>query len=186
MNKPKGSVYPTTVKRVYKGKTYVPHLLRHTYRQDGKVKQLTFGSLTDLPDELIELIRRRLTKGEPIGGGGGGGGAVAVVRAVAVATTSRSCAVCLAGVLGAVRKIGLDSLLCSTGSRESHVVLVLIAPRLSRVIDHGAEAMCRPDMAPQASAREAIPVRRRGDARRNRRLGGIRSRLSSPRSGDRM
>ena len=71
MNKPKRSVYLATVKRVYNGKTYVSHLLRHTYREGGKVKQLTLGSLTDLPDDVIELIRRRLNKGEPIGSGEG-------------------------------------------------------------------------------------------------------------------
>ena len=51
MNKPKRSVYLATVKRVSKGKTYVSHPLRHTYREGGKVKRLTLGSLTDLPDD---------------------------------------------------------------------------------------------------------------------------------------
>jgi hypothetical protein len=46
---------------------------------------------------------------------------------------------------------------------------------------HGVEAMCWTDMVAQASTKEAIPVRRRGDAHRIGRLGGIRRRLSSPR-----
>ena len=109
--------------RVHNGKTYVSHLLRHTYREGGKVKQLTLGSLTDLPDDVIELIRRRLNKGEPIGSGGeGGDDDFEIVRSLPHGH--------VAAVLGAMRKIGLDKLLCSTGSRESRVVLALIALRL--------------------------------------------------------
>ena len=122
MNKRKRSVYLATVKRVYKGKTYVSHLLRHTYREDGKVKQLTLGSLTDLPDDLIELIRRRLAKGASVGVGAGDSDEFEIVRSLPHGH--------VAAVLGVIRKIGLDSLLCSTGSRESRIVLALIALRL--------------------------------------------------------
>ncbi len=44
--------------------------------------------------------------------------------------------------------------------------------------------MCGPDMAIQALAREAIPVRRWGDARRIGRLGIIRCCLISPLRGE--
>ena len=101
---------------------YVSHLLRHTYREDGKVKQLKLGSLTDLPDDLIELIRRWLKNGEPTGGGKGEGDDFEIVRTLPHGH--------IAAVLGTMRKIGLDKLLCSTGSRQSRIVLALIALRL--------------------------------------------------------
>ena len=59
------AVHVATVSKQYKGKTYVTHLLRHTYREDGKVKHLTVGNLSDLPNDLIEVIRKRLT-GQPL------------------------------------------------------------------------------------------------------------------------
>jgi len=42
---------------------YETHLLRRSYREDGKVKTETLGNLSHLPAETIELIRRSL-KGE--------------------------------------------------------------------------------------------------------------------------
>jgi hypothetical protein len=59
------AVHVATIKREFKGKTYVTHLLRHTYREGGKVKHLTVGNLSDVPDDLINVIRKRLA-GEPL------------------------------------------------------------------------------------------------------------------------
>ena len=42
---------------------YQSHLLRRTYREDGKVKHETLANLTALPDEQLDLLRRSL-KGE--------------------------------------------------------------------------------------------------------------------------
>ena len=39
---------------------YVTHLLRRSYREDGKVKNETLSNLSHLPDELIELVRGAL------------------------------------------------------------------------------------------------------------------------------
>jgi len=39
---------------------YVTHLLRRSYREDGKVKNETLANLSHLPDELIELVRGAL------------------------------------------------------------------------------------------------------------------------------
>ena len=41
MVKHPGAVHVVTPKREYKGKTYVAHLLRRSYREDGKVKNET-------------------------------------------------------------------------------------------------------------------------------------------------
>ena len=65
MSNRKRAVHVATIKREYQGKTYVTHLLRHTYREEGKVKHLTLGNLSDLPDDLIDVIRKRLA-GEPL------------------------------------------------------------------------------------------------------------------------
>src|SRR5882672_9999239 len=39
---------------------YHSHLLRRSYREDGKVKKETLANLSHLPDEVIELIRGSL------------------------------------------------------------------------------------------------------------------------------
>ena len=44
-------------------RVYQSHLLRRTFREDGKVKHETLANLTPLPAEQIELLRRSL-KGE--------------------------------------------------------------------------------------------------------------------------
>ncbi|NMC20559.1 MAG: transposase, partial [Thermogutta sp.] len=59
MSKNKRAVHVATIKKHHKGKTYVTHLLRRTFREGGKVKHVTLGNLSDLPDDLIEVIRRR-------------------------------------------------------------------------------------------------------------------------------
>src|SRR3954451_10571940 len=58
-----GAVHVATTKRVYKGKTYVTHLLRRSIRHGKTVTHETLGNLSHLPDHLIELIKRSL-KGE--------------------------------------------------------------------------------------------------------------------------
>ena len=52
-----------TTRRHYKDTVYETHLLRRSYREDGRVKTETLGNLSHLPAETIELIRRSL-KGE--------------------------------------------------------------------------------------------------------------------------
>src|SRR5258707_12798263 len=39
---------------------YQSHLLRRTFREDGKVKHQTLANLTPLPAEQIDLLRRSL------------------------------------------------------------------------------------------------------------------------------
>ncbi|MDQ6680850.1 MAG: IS1634 family transposase [Pseudomonadota bacterium] len=55
-----GTAHVVTTKRKYNGKVYCTHLLRRSYREDGKVKNETLGNLSHLPDSVIELIRRSL------------------------------------------------------------------------------------------------------------------------------
>jgi len=55
-----GAAHVVTTRRVYKDKVYCTHLLRRSYREDGKVKNETLGNLSHLPDSLIDIIRRAL------------------------------------------------------------------------------------------------------------------------------
>ena len=55
-----GGQPPETEKRYYKDKTYRTHLLRRSFRQDGKVKHETLGNISHLPEHIIDLIRRAL------------------------------------------------------------------------------------------------------------------------------
>ena len=59
----RGAVHVATTKRVYKGKTYVTHLLRRSIRKGKTVTHETLGNLSHLPDHVIDLIKRSL-KGE--------------------------------------------------------------------------------------------------------------------------
>ena len=105
MSTNKRAVHVATIKREYKGKTYVTHLLRHTFREDGKVKHLTVGNLSDLPDDLIEVIRRRLAGG-PLPAEDDDFG---IVRSLPHGH--------VAAVLGTLQKIGLDRLIASKPCR---------------------------------------------------------------------
>ena len=56
-------MHVATTRRVYKGKTYVTHLLRRSIRNGKTVTHETLGNLSHLPDHLIEIIKGSL-KGE--------------------------------------------------------------------------------------------------------------------------
>jgi hypothetical protein len=55
-----GAMHVVTNRRQGAHREYVTHLLRRSYRQDGKVNNETLANLSHLPDELIELIRGAL------------------------------------------------------------------------------------------------------------------------------
>lgn len=57
MAKREGKVHVATTRRHYKGRTYESHLLRRSFREDGKVKNETVGNLSHLPVEAIDAIR---------------------------------------------------------------------------------------------------------------------------------
>src|SRR5450759_2484390 len=82
MPKRGSAVHVSTHRRQYVGKDgverdYETHLLRRSYREDGKVKNETVANLSHLPADLIEMIRASLA-GE------------AFVPAAAVATVART------------------------------------------------------------------------------------------------
>jgi len=55
-----GAVHVARIVRRYKDREYVSHLLRRTYREDGKVRHETLGNISSLPEETIEVIKASL------------------------------------------------------------------------------------------------------------------------------
>jgi hypothetical protein len=53
-------MHVATTRRQHKDKVYETHLLRRSYREDGKVKNETLANLSHLPPETIRLIRESL------------------------------------------------------------------------------------------------------------------------------
>lgn len=108
-----------TTKRKYKGKTYVSHLLRRSYREDGKVKNETLSNLSHLPEPLIDLIRRSL-KGEKF---------VSVVQALEI-TSSRA-----HGHIQAIKKamdqLNMAELIGEENPKAANLVLAMIAARIA-------------------------------------------------------
>src|SRR6266487_4356146 len=61
MAKHTGAMHVATVKSGYVGKSgqervYLTHLLRRTFREDGKVKHETLANLSALPDEHVAAV----------------------------------------------------------------------------------------------------------------------------------
>jgi len=113
-----GSVHVVTTTRRYKGRVYQTHLLRRSYRDDGKVKNETLGNLSHLPDSVIDLIRRAL-RGETL------------VPAADVFDIARSRPHGhVAAVLGTIKKLGLDRLLAARRSKQRDRAVALIAARV--------------------------------------------------------
>ena len=53
-------MHVATTRRQHKDKIYETHLLRRSYREDGKVKNETLANLSYLPEETIQVIRESL------------------------------------------------------------------------------------------------------------------------------
>ena len=113
-----GSVHVVTTKRHYQGRVYTTHLLRRSYRDQGRVRNETLGNLSHLPDAVIELVRRTL-RGEAL---------VPADEAFDVVRSKPHGHV--AAVLGTLRKLGLDRLLATRRSPERDRVVALIVARV--------------------------------------------------------
>lgn len=110
-------MHVATTKRAYKGKTYTTHLLRRSYRHEGKVKHQTLGNLSHLPPDLIDTIRRRLA-----GGGPPESNHWEIVRTLPHGH--------VAAVLGSLHNLGLDRILASRRSRARDLVVAMIVARV--------------------------------------------------------
>ena len=124
MPKRGSAVHVSTHRRHYVGKDgverdYVTHLLRRSYRQDGKVKNETVANLSHLPADLIEMIRASLA-------------GQAFVPAAAAATVARSRPHGhVAAVHAQAKALGLPALLGPAG-RHRDIALALIIARVCR------------------------------------------------------
>ena len=114
----KPAVHVVTTRRRYKDRVYTTHLLRRSYREDGKVRNTTVGNLSHLPEPVIDLVRRAL-RGETL---------VPAEAALQVLRSRPHGHV--AAVLGTLRALGLDRLLGARRSRERDLCLALLAARV--------------------------------------------------------
>ena len=64
-------MHVSTTRRHYKDKVYETTLLRHSYREGGKVKTETVANLSHLPPETIGLIRQSLAGATHVEAGAG-------------------------------------------------------------------------------------------------------------------
>lgn len=97
---------------------YKSHLLRRSYREDGKVKKQTLANLSHLPDATIELLRCSL-RGETL------------VSAHETLTIERSLpAGHVRSVLTAADRLGLSQLLDRSPCRERDLVIAMICQRV--------------------------------------------------------
>jgi len=113
-----GAVHVVTTRREYKGKTYESHLLRRSYRDEGKVKNETVGNLSHLPPDVIELVRRAL-KGEAF-----------APAAETFEITSSVMHGDAKAIAIAMRKLGFSDLLSSRPCREASLVTAMVAARI--------------------------------------------------------
>lgn len=107
----------TTVRR-YKGRIYRSHLLRHSYRENGQVKNETVGNLSHLPEPVVELIRKAL-QGEIL---------APVTSVFEILSSSPQGHV--QAVLGAMRRLGFAALLASRPCRERDLIVAMVAARV--------------------------------------------------------
>lgn len=118
MSQRSGAVHVVTTKRHHKGKVYVAHLLRRSYREDGKVKNETVGNLSHLPDHVVELIRQSLRGDRFVEVGN----TFDVVRSPQHGNVQ--------AVLTAMRALDMSGLIASRACRERDLVMAMIAARV--------------------------------------------------------
>ena len=121
-------VHVETVTKTHKGKVYKSVLLRRTYREDGKVKHETVGNLSDLPDDAIDYVKRRLAGESPVVADGD---SFRIVRSLPHGN--------VAAVLGTALNIGLDTLLVSRPCRDRQLVMAMI---VDRILSPGSKLSC--------------------------------------------
>ena len=113
-----GTAHVVTTIRKYKDQVYRTHLLRRSYREDGKVKNETLGNLSHLPDSVIDLIRRSL-QGETF-----------VPAGEAFEICSSRAHGHVQAVSLAMQRLGFASLLASKPCAERDLVQAMVASRI--------------------------------------------------------
>jgi hypothetical protein len=95
----------------------VTHLLRRSYREDGKVKNETVGNISHLPEELVELVRAGL-RGEPVG-----------VLSESFEIERSLPAGHVMAALAMARRLELPRLLDRSASRQRDLVMAMVCQR---------------------------------------------------------
>ena len=113
-----GKVHIATTRRHYKGIEYKTTLLRRSYREGGKVKNETLGNLSHLPDHVIDGLRAMLA-----------GRRLVDLDSDFEIVRSRPHGH-VAAVLGVLRDLGLERLICRERCRERDLVVAMICQRL--------------------------------------------------------
>ena len=114
-----GTAHVVTTTRKYKNQAYRTHLLRRSFREDGKVKNETLGNLSHLPEPVVDIIRRSL-QGEtfvPLGD------AFEIIRSRPHGHVQ--------AVRQAMQRLGMDALIASKPCRERELVLAMVASRIA-------------------------------------------------------
>ena len=111
-------MHVVTTRRRYKGRVYETHLLRRSYREDGRVKNETLGNLSHLPPAVVDLVRRAL-HGETF---------VPVAERLDVLGSRPHGSV--QAVRLAMQRLGIESLIGSRPSPERDRILALIGARI--------------------------------------------------------
>ncbi len=113
-----GTAHVVTTTRKYKDQVYCTHLLRRSYREDGKVKNETLGNLSHLPDSVIDLIRRSLA------------GETFVPAGETFEISSSRAHGHVQAVALAMQRLGFASLLASKPCRERDLICAMVASRI--------------------------------------------------------
>jgi transposase len=106
------------IRHTVRGKTYSYHLLRRTFREDGRVKHQTLGNLSHLPLAVIDLIRRAI-RGETL---------VSPEETFEIVRSRPHGHV--AAVVGTLRQLGIDRLIATRASRERELALAMLVARI--------------------------------------------------------
>ena len=131
-----GPVHVATTTRHHNGKTYRSHLLRRSFRHQGKVKHETLGNISHLPLPIIDLIRSAL-RGDTL------------VRPDAAFTCLRSLAHGhVAAVLGLLKHLDLPALIARPASRLRSLVVAMI---VARVIDARSKLATARALSPETA-----------------------------------
>src|SRR3954453_4130831 len=119
MAKRGGSAHVATIKTKGKGgQVYTSQLLRRSYREGGKVRHENLGNLSHLPVEIIEAIRAMLA----------GRRLIDLDQDLAIVGSLGPGRV--AAVLGVLRALDLERLICRERCRERDLVVAMIVQRL--------------------------------------------------------
>jgi hypothetical protein len=113
-----GAVHVATIRTRYKEREYVSHLLRRSYREGGKVRHENLGNVSHLPAHALDALRRSLA-GETL------------MSATEEVTVERSLPHGhVAAVLGVLRSLDVERLICRERCRERDLCVAMICQRL--------------------------------------------------------